>query len=452
VAELTFVGAAGVVTGSKHLLTVGGKHVFVDCGMYQGPPDVSSLNTAPLPVPAAQIDAVIITHGHLDHVGYLPQLVRDGFRGTIYCTPPTQAVMRVVLEDSASLQQEFRQRGFQHHRTQASALDYDIKDVDATMQRVHTVPLHEQFDVLGVMQGTYCNAAHIIGSAFIALSFEGKRVIFSGDLGRYGRPLLYDPDEMGPADAVICESTYASEVHPPQPLDDLRGVLLDGLKRHGPIVIPAFAIERTQDILVAIARLQKSDAQIAGLPVHLDSPMADKVDDIFERFPDAHKPIPDDSAATPFGLHGFTVHRTTDESKALNALTGAYVIVAASGMASGGRILHHLHTHLSDPRATIIFPGYQGAGTLGSVLVHGAKHAKIYNDMLPVRATVVNLKGFSAHADSNDFTRWFHTCPTKPHLYAVHGEPPSSAALVTLCRTTIGWKADVAVRGTTVTL
>ena len=451
-AELTFIGAAGTVTGSKHLLTVDGKRVLIDCGLFQGPADVTELNSQPLPVADAQIDAVVVTHGHLDHVGYLPKLVHDGFAGPIYCTPPTEAVMQIVLDDSANLQAELQERGYQHQRPYAPPAYYDPHDVERTMKLVQPVALHQSFDVAGILTATYFDAGHIIGSAFAALEFAGKRVVFSGDVGRYGRPLLFDPEPIGPADALICESTYADRVHPPQPLDDLCSVLHSGLARGGAVVIPAFAIERTQDILLAIATLQAQDTQIARLPIHLDSPMAEKVDTVFEKFPAAHKPMPNDSLATPFGVRNLTIHVTTQESKALNHVDGAHVIISASGMASGGRVLHHLHNNLSDPKATIVFPGFQSPGTLGYILTHGAKQISLYGDRLPIRAAIVHIAGFSAHADRNELHRWFETCTTKPQLYAVHGEAASAAALGEMATSAFGWKAAVAHRGTTVTL
>ncbi len=451
-AELTFIGAAGIVTGSKHLLTVGAKHVLVDCGMFQGTKDVVALNGVPLPIAADDIDAVIVTHGHLDHVGYLPKLIHDGFSGPIFCTPPTRAVMQIVLDDSANLQQELQERGYQHQRPYAPPMYYDPRDVERTMKHVQPVALHTPFDVEGAMQATYYDAGHIIGSAFVGLEFEGKRVVFSGDLGRYDRPLLFDPEAMGAATDLICESTYANQVHPPQPIEDLRQAILAGIARGGAIVIPAFAIERSQDILLAVATLQAQDEQIAKLPVHLDSPMAERVDDVFERFPGAHKPIPNDSPSTPFGVRDFTQHVTTQESKALNDVDGSHLILSASGMASGGRVLHHLHNNIGDPKATIIFPGYQSLGTLGYILTHGAKQVTLYNDTIPIRATLVHLSGFSAHADRNELHRWLQTCTSTPHLYAVHGEAPSAAALAAMARGAFGWKADIAYRGTTVTL
>ncbi|MHB1550653.1 MAG: MBL fold metallo-hydrolase RNA specificity domain-containing protein [Vulcanimicrobiaceae bacterium] len=448
-AEITFVGAAGTVTGSKHLVETQGRRFFVDCGLFQGAADVRALNDARLPIAPAGVESVVVTHGHVDHVGYLPKLVKDGFRGAIHCTPATAALIDIVLEDAANLQQHLYQRGFHHERPHAPPPFYDESDVRRTLSLIQTEPLETPFEVCGA-RVTYKNAGHILGSAFAEIDIEGKRVVFSGDVGRYDRPLLYDPSPIGAADAIVCESTYGDRVHPPDSLGAFRTALLDAARRRGPIVIPAFAVERTQDILYSIGRLQRSEPAIAAIPVYLDSPMAAKVDALFRTFPEAHKPLADVAADGTFGCRNLTVAVTTEESKALNALGGTHIVVSASGMAAGGRVLHHLHNHLSDIRATIVFVGYQGVGTLGFALVHGAHVIKIYGDSLPVRAAIVHLAGYSAHADENDLRRWLSTCSAKPHLYAVHGEPESAASLATLARESLGWPAEVARRGTTV--
>jgi metallo-beta-lactamase family protein len=450
VAELTFVGAAGTVTGSKHLLTTNGHHIFIDCGLFQGMADVTALNSVPLPVEPKDVDAVIITHGHIDHVGYLPKLVRDGFSGKIFCTPATAALMQIVLEDAAHLQQHFAQRGFQHEKN-APPPFYDEANVVAALKLVHTVPVETPFAVCDA-SATFHNAAHIIGSAFVVLQLEGKRVLISGDIGRYGRALLNDPSPIGDVDALLCESTYGDRVHPPDALDQLRKVLVDGVKRGGAIVIPAFAVERSQDILLSIGVIQRQEPSLANVPVFLDSPMASKVDRLFERFPEAHRPIPNDSSGTPFGCMNLTVAVTTDQSKAINALQGPQIIVSASGMASGGRVLHHLHNHIPDPKATVLFVGYQGAGTLGFYMTHGAKTIRIYGDTLNVAANVVQIEGYSAHADRNELAKWLSTCTSKPRFYAIHGEPASAEALAQLVRDRFAWQSDVAERGKTVTL
>ncbi|HEY0615261.1 MAG TPA: MBL fold metallo-hydrolase [Candidatus Elarobacter sp.] len=449
-AELTFVGAAGTVTGSKHLISTAGEHVYVDCGLFQGPRETQALNTEPLPVAAAQTDAIVITHGHIDHVGYLPKIVHDGFHGPIYCTPPTAGLLEIVLEDAAHLQAHMAERGLDHERARHIPAFYDDADVQATLKLLQPVELGTDFGVCG-MTMRYANAGHILGSAFIDARIEGRRVIFSGDLGRYGRPLLYDPAPLEAADVVVCETTYGDRNHPPDALGEFEKLLLDGIARGGTIVIPAFAVERTQDILYSIGVLQARDPALAAIPVHVDSPMAIKVDALFARFPDAHKPFID-TPERPFGCANVHVHVTTDESKELNHLEGPAIVIASSGMASGGRILHHLHNHIPDPKSTIVFPGFQGPGTLGSQLVHGAQTAKIFGDILAVRATVVNPSGYSAHADQSELLRWLGTLTTKPHLYAVHGDPPSAAAFAAAVQLKLAFPATVAARGTTVTL
>nr|MDP9107180.1 MBL fold metallo-hydrolase [Candidatus Eremiobacteraeota bacterium] len=408
-----------------------------------------ALNDVPLPVPPAATDAIVITHGHIDHVGYLPKIVHDGYRGPIYCTPATAGLMDIVLADAAHLQQHLQKRGFAHEQY-APPPFYDDDDVAQTLKLLKTVELETDFDVCGATL-RYHNAAHILGSAFVDAHIDGIRVIFSGDLGRYGRPLLYDPAPLDTADVVVCETTYGDRLHPPDALGDFEKTLLAGIARGGPIVIPAFAVERTQDILYSIGLLQAKHPEIARTPVHVDSPMAIKVDALFARFPDAHKPFVD-TPQLPFGCAGVTVHVTTDESKALNALTGPAIIISSSGMASGGRILHHLHNHIPDPTATIVFVGFQGPGTLGNLMVHGARTARIYGDVLDVRAAVVNLSGYSAHADQAELLRWLGTLKTKPRLYAVHGEPAPAQVFATLANAKLGFSASVAERGTTVAI
>lgn len=419
--------------------------------MFQGKADVTALNDVPLPIPAAQIEAVVVTHGHIDHVGYLPKLVKDGFKGAIHCTPATAAIIEIVLEDAANLQTYLHKHG--HDRRDAPGAPppfYDQTNVAATLPLIVTHELHAPFEVCGATI-TYKNAGHILGSAFIDMALEGKRFIFSGDLGRYGRPLLYDPEDLESADAVVCESTYGDRIHPPDPLGDLKKALDAAIVRGGPIIIPAFAVERTQDILLAIATLQKTDPGIAALPVHVDSPMAIKVDAVFTKFPNDYRPVVD-TAGLPFGCHGVTLHVTTDESKVLNSLDTSAIVISASGMASGGRILHHLHNQISNPKSTILFCGFQGPGTLGNILIHGATSIRIFGDQLPVRAAIVSLSGYSAHADQNELLRWLGTLKNKPTMYAVHGDPDTVAIFDNVVRTKLGFNTVAGARGTTVNL
>lgn len=449
-AELTFIGAAGTVTGSKHLLTANGHHVLVDCGLFQGTHDIVALNSIPLPIKPKDIEAVVITHGHIDHVGYLPKIVHDGFRGTIYATPATRALMNIVLEDAVNLQTHLHQRGL-HEEHYAPPPFYNEADVQQTIQLTKPVPLEQPFTA-GGMNAVYRNAAHIIGSAFVEFSLADRRLVFSGDLGRYNRSLLYDPQPIGSADALICESTYGDRIHPPDALSKLADTLAHGIARGGAIVIPAFAVERTQEILLSIGQLQRQDPRFAKVPVYLDSPMAEKVDDLFERFPDAHKPIPFDGDGTPFGCGNLTMAVSTEESKAINRVQGPHIIISASGMASGGRVLHHLYNHIPDPKATILFVGFQSMGTIGYFLTNGAPTIKIFGDQLPVKAAVGLISGYSAHADRNEMQQWLDTCQGKPNFFAVHGDPVSAQALCDMVRVKYDWVANVAARGTTVSV
>lgn len=447
-AELTFVGAAGTVTGSKHLLSSGGKKIFIDCGLFQGTSDIVALNSVPLPVEPRDVDAVVITHGHIDHVGYLPKLVRDGFRGPIFATEPTRALMNIVLEDAAHLQSHLKKRGF-HEEPYSPPPFYDEENVQQTIAQTSGFELEKPFEAAG-FSVVYKNAAHIIGSAFAGIEVEGRRVIFSGDVGRYNRTLLYDPAPMGEADVLVCESTYGDRVHPPDALDQLGKMLAEGIVRGGAIVIPAFAVERSQEILLSIGQLQRQMPVLRHVPIFLDSPMAARVDELFADFPAWHKPVPFSENGKPFGCDNLTVAVETEQSKAINRVRGPHVIISASGMAAGGRVLHHLHNHVSDPKATILFVGFQAAGTLGYFLTNGAKTVRIYGDVLPVQAATGIISGYSAHADRNEIQQWLNTCTSKPTYYAVHGDPVSAQSLCDLVRSKYGWNAHVAARGTTV--
>jgi metallo-beta-lactamase family protein len=450
VPELTFVGAAGTVTGSKHLVSIDGKSFFVDCGLFQGPRAIEALNHVPLPIPPAQLDGIVITHGHLDHVGYLPKIVRDGYRGPIYCTPPTADVIEIVLEDAAHLQRHVHERGFHNERSHGLAPFFTEGDVHAALRQLKTVPLESDFEVCGATL-RYHYAAHIIGAAFVEMQCEGKGTIFSGDVGRYGSALLNDPAPLSAADTVVCEATYGNRIHPADTLDELRNTLLAAIERGGPILIPTFAVERAQDMLVAIGRLQDAEPKIAQLPVHLDSPMAIKVDAVFARYPEAYKVSPNPHGV-PFGCRNVTLDMSGEQSKAIDDLRTPAIVIASSGMATGGRILHHLHRHISNPSATIIFPGYQVHGTLGRLIIDGVSPVRIYGDQLVVRANIVHLSGFSAHADQSELLRWLDPLRSKGvRVHIVHAEPGSAAAFAGLLNER-GFTARAAERGTTVPL
>lgn len=448
-AELTFVGAAGTVTGSKHLLSLDGHRAFVDCGLFQGPREIEALNHEPLPVTPEELDAIALTHGHLDHVGYLPKIVRDGFRGPIYCTPPTADVAAIVLEDAASLQEHMRQRGYHRERCHGLAPFFTDADVHQAISQIKTVPVETDFDFCGAT-ARYHGVGHIIGAAFLSVAFDGRKAIFSGDVGRYHTALLNDPTPLDGANTVVCEATYGDRQHPPESLAEFEKALLAGIERGGPILIPSFAVERSQDILFNIGALQRSNPRIAPVSVHLDSPMAIKVDAVFARYGDAHKPLPEDANA-PFGCRNLTLHVSAEESKAINGITGPAIVIAASGMATGGRILHHLHRNLTNPRATVIFPGYLVHGTLGRIVADGVSPVRIFGDDLDVRATIVHLSGFSAHAGQDELLRWLGTLQSKPNcVYLVHAEPSAANVFAEILKGRLGFNAVVAQRGITV--
>lgn len=450
-AELTFVGAAGTVTGSKHLLSLDGHRAFVDCGLFQGTRDIEALNHEPLPVAPERLDAIALTHGHLDHVGYLPKIVRDGFRGPIYCTPPTADVAAIVLEDAASLQSHVHERGFHRERCHGLAPFFTDADVHQALSQIKAVPVETDFAFCGAT-ARYHGVGHIIGAAYLEIAFNGRKIIFSGDVGRYNTALLNDPVPIDGANTIVCEATYGDRQHPPESLAAFEKVLLDGIQRGGPILIPSFAVERSQDILFTIGSLQRSNPRISAVPVHLDSPMAIKVDAVFARYGDAHKALPGD-ALTPFGCRNLTLHVSTEESKAINDVTGSAIVIAASGMATGGRILHHLHRNLTNPRATVVFPGYLVHGTLGRLIADGVTPVRIFGDDLEVRAKIEHLSGFSAHGDQGELLRWLGTLQSKPNsVYLVHAEPSAASVFAEVLKGRLGFNATVARRGVTVEL
>jgi metallo-beta-lactamase family protein len=447
VPSLTFLGAAETVTGSKHVVESAGKRFLLDCGLFQGTPAIEAENALPLPFAPATLGAVIVTHGHLDHVGYLPKLVRDGYRGRIYCTPATAGVMQIVLEDAAKLQEQRTARGFYHEAAGMPFL-YDLHDVAKTLDQVQTIPLETRWAAAGAAF-RFHDAGHILGAAYVEVLVGGTRLVFSGDLGRYETTLLCNPTPLPEADILLCESTYGDRNHAPNAEATFHDLLTAALARGGPIIVPAFAVERTQSLLVAIGILQRKDPLLAAVPIHIDSPMAARVNGLFSRFPEAHKPI-GGSSPERFGCRNLHVHHTSAESKELNHLTGAAIIIAASGMANGGRILHHLHRRLPDANATVIFAGYQVEGTLGRTIVDGAKQVRIFGDRVVVRAHIDYYDGLSAHADQSELLRWLGTLTNRPRVYAVHGEPQAAQALCEAAHRRLGLETRVATRGMTV--
>jgi metallo-beta-lactamase family protein len=441
--SLTSLGAAGTVTGSKHLLGHDGRLLLVDCGLFQGPRELRERNWQQFPVPASSIEAVVLTHAHLDHCGYLPRLVREGFRGSIYATPATIDVARLILLDSAFLQEkdaELANRyGFSRHKP-AFPL-YTTKDAEHALERFVPVDFHRSFDLGSGARLLFRRAGHILGAATAEVRLGGRTFLFSGDLGRYGDPTMVDPEPVPAADYLIVESTYGDRIHPKiDPAMALKEVIGRTVRRGGTLVIPAFAVGRTQSLLYELWTL-KMRGQLKLVPVFVDSPMATNATELMCAHMDDHRMQPmvcRDACAIA------TYVRDTDGSKALSANRMPKVIISASGMATGGRVLHHIKAFGTDPRNTILFAGFQAIGTRGRAMVDGEREVKIHGEWINIRAEVADLTMLSAHADSNEIMRWLSGFGSPPRkTFIVHGEASASAALLDRIEADLGWSCAI---------
>jgi metallo-beta-lactamase family protein len=435
--HLTFLGAAQNVTGSRHLLEAAGRRVLVDCGLYQER-EFKARNWDPFPVPPSSIDAVLLTHAHIDHCGYLPRLVRDGFRGPVFGTDATGAIAKIVLMDSAKLQAEdaeFKKRRHeQEHRRgpfPEQAL-YTATDVETCCGLFQAVRYDTPVEVLPGITATFGEAGHILGSASILVRADDRSIVFSGDIGRWNRPMLRDPAPCPAADYVVMESTYGDRLH--ESTDDIAARLAELVnrtrQRGGNLIIPTFAIERAQEVLYHLNELLAAN-RIPHLMVFLDSPMAVNVIDVFDRNlavmdEEMHQRM--DANRSPFRFSGLKLVRTVDESKAINHISGTVAVMAGAGMCTGGRVKHHLVNNISRPESTVLFVGYQAFGTLGRVILNGTSPVRILGQTLPVRAEIAQIAGFSAHADRDELLRWLGDAPAHPprRIFVVHGEPKTA--------------------------
>lgn len=461
-ATLEFLGAAGTVTGSKLLLTVDGRRVLVDCGLYQGLKELRRRNWEPLPIEPGTIGHVLLTHAHLDHSGYLPRLYRDGFRGAVHATHGTADLLKILLPDSGRLQEEeaeyHNRRGTSRH-TPAQPL-YTEDDGARAARAIEGVGYGEPVTLTDGLSASFVRAGHILGSAMVrvdlSLAAGRRRLVCSGDIGRYGAPILPDPSPIGDADYLVVESTYGDRLHDPTPvLEQLEGVMRAAIARGGAIVAPAFAVGRTQELMYHLAALRRA-GRLPGLPCYLDSPMAIDATEIYRAHPedfDADMRALLADGRSPLTWGEFRIVRTATESKALNAEPGPVLIVSASGMATGGRVLHHLRQRLPDARSTVLLVGYQAIGTRGRALEDGARRVRIFGADVPVRAHVETVPRLSAHADAHELLRWLRTASRPPRrLFVVHGEPEPSAALARRVRRELGWEVSVAAYRDRVTL
>jgi metallo-beta-lactamase family protein len=431
----------GTVTGSRFLLQGAVGRVLVDAGLFQGVSDLRRRNWAPLPLDPATLDAVVLTHAHLDHSGYLPRLVHDGFTGPIYCTGPTAELAAIVLEDSAHLQAEdaryANDTGYSSHRPALPL--YDLADVTSTVRLLRPTDLRTRVEAAPGIGVTLRGAGHILGSSTAEVDIDGSRTLFSGDLGRGHHPLLPPPDDPPAVGTVVVESTYGDREHPPPDDELLASAVTRTAARGGTVLIPAFAVDRTELVLLELHRLMAA-GRIPRLTVYVDSPMALASLEVYRRAL-AGRHLKHHEASL-FDLPEVQAVRDAAGSERLNRPTVPCIVVSASGMATGGRVVHHLRHQLPDQRNTVVLTGYQAVGTRGRQLLEGARQVKMHGRYVPVHAEIVQIPDFSVHADGPEIVRWLARMPSAPRTaYVVHGEPQSSAALVRRIQHELGWNA-----------
>jgi metallo-beta-lactamase family protein len=441
--RLQFLGATGTVTGSRYLVEHGGRRLLVDCGLFQGLKQLRLRNWQPLPVDAASIDAVVLTHAHIDHSGWIPRLVEQGFRGRVFCTPATGALCELLLPDSGHLQEDearFANRhGFSKH---AVALPlYTEADARRALEHFEPMDFGRSFEAIAGVHVHFNPAGHILGAASALMRTEAGSILFSGDLGRSDDLLMRPPAPPEAADCVLIESTYGNRLHEASdPLSALADVVSRTAGRGGVIVMPAFAVGRAQLLLHAIRKL-KDAHRIPDLPVFLNSPMSTDVTGLFRGHPELHRLSASECGAMADGVRFVN---TEAESRQLNSLRLPSIIISASGMATGGRVVHHIAAFAPDPRNAIVFAGYQAVGTRGAALVGGAKEVRIHGRWVPVRAEVASLEGLSAHADREELLAWLGALPTPPRqVFVTHGEPEAADSLRQAIAEKLGMRCDV---------
>jgi len=455
--KLSFLGAARTVTGSRYLLQLRGKNILIDCGLFQGRKEHRVKNWRPFQFPPSEIDAVALTHAHIDHVGYLPRLVKDGFKGPVYCTDPTADLVAIMLRDSARIQEEdaewANKKGYSKHDPALPL--YTVRDAEAAIRMLE--PVHYGYNIEFENEGfrmKFRDAGHILGSSYIDIKTRTepkKKILFGGDLGRPNRPILKNPVQAFDVDYLVIESTYGDRAHPDSsPYDELARVICEADKRGGGIIIPSFAVERTQELLYVIRELEEKK-KVPVLPVFVDSPMAIDATEIFER-----RIAEQDLESRVLTMKGVKILRpknlrfseTVEQSKAIVTSKGKAIIISASGMATGGRILHHLKKRLPHPENTVVFVGYQVSGTRGRQLLDGTEKVRIHGEDVPVNATIENINGFSGHADYNVMLAWLMGFNRRPEAtYLVHGELESAESLKHKIEDHFGWTVHIPEEG-----
>jgi metallo-beta-lactamase family protein len=455
-AKLTFLGAAGSVTGSKYLVGAAGKRLLIDCGIFQGLRELTERNFQPLSVDPQTIHYLVLTHAHLDHTGWLPVLVKAGYQGPIYANPATIDLTTLLLKDSAHLQEEdalHTQKSPDTHAPENEPM-YTSEDVDPVLRLMKPAPRTGAFDISPEFLVTAYDAGHILGSSSLELTITEngtkKVVVFSGDIGRYNQPILNDPvTPPSHADVLVCESTYGDREHPGgDPAVELAEIVNRVARRGGSIIIPAFAVGRTQTFMYYLRELEAQN-KIPRLPVYVDSPMAQSATDLYLKYRAEHDAdyakIDDGGQGDPLNVREFHLTRTVEESKAINKVKTPCIIVSASGMVAGGRVLHHLAQRLPDPRNAVILAGFQAQGTRGRALQEGAKALRLYGQDVPVNAEIVQMSQLSAHAGKSELLRWLKALPAPPkQTYLTHGEPVAARSLQQAITAEFTWPAAVA--------
>jgi metallo-beta-lactamase family protein len=451
--KLSFHGAARNVTGSCYLLQVSGMNLMIDCGLYQEH-DLKARNWERFPISPRKVDAVILTHAHLDHCGRLPRLVRDGFDGPIYCTSATAEIAKIVMEDCGRINEEDAEFKRQRHEREGRKGPfreeplYTEEDAENVAEHFSCWDNHRPLQLGNGIEVEFIEVGHILGASAVRVTItqgnETRRIVFSGDIGRWNMPLLRDPEKVGEADYLLVESTYGNRDHEetasiPEELAEIVNRTSDA---GGNLIIPSFAIERTQELLYFLAQLTK-DNKIPRLRIFVDSPMASKVSEIFARYPML---LDTDTIrlARRYRMSNVTLVKSAAESKTINHIRGTVIVIAGSGMCTGGRIKHHLAKNIDRPECTVLFVGYQANNTLGRIILDGAKEVRILGESYPVEAKIERISGFSAHADRNELMRWLDSVKTTPRkVFVTHGESDAADALCQRIITEKGWDAIV---------
>ncbi len=463
---LQFLGAAQNVTGSCYLLRANGKNLLIDCGLYQER-QFKERNWAKFPIAPDKIDVVLLTHAHLDHCGRLPVLVREGFKGRVICTPATAEIAKIVLADSGKLQEEDAEFKKKRHSRESRQGPHPIKalytvdEAVACFDRFDTVDYKQTKSLMDGIEATYYNSGHILGASAIKLTIaqngETRSVLFSGDVGRWNKPIIKDPSQIDQADYVLCESTYGDRVHEDAQnvKEQLAEVVNHAFTAGGNVIIPSFAIERSQEVLYYLNEL-RNEKKIPQVMVFVDSPMAVSVTEIFEKHPelfDADMVEHVRNGESPFHVNGLSMVRTAQQSKAINAIRGTAIIIAGSGMCTGGRVKHHLVNNVERKESTVLFVGYQAVGTLGRLLARGEKEVRILGKVRWIKSRIAQIHGFSAHGDKNELTRWLSALQQAPrHLFVVHGETEAAHHFAQHIKDHFGWESSVPKHGDIVTL